>query len=302
MRVLVTGAGGFIGSEVVGQLVGLGHDVLAVDREAALARRVAGWPSGVSTAAADLSDAERVRSLLAEARPEAIVHLAWYANPVDYLVSPANLASLSMTTALVEAALALGCRKIVAAGTCVEYANRDRRINEQDPAGPQTLYGACKHAAWLVCRALAAAAGGELAWGRIFHLHGPGEDPRRLIPWVAGELRSGRPVELTDGTQVRDHLHLSDVASGLISLLAPGAAGAYNVCSGEPVSLRRVLETVGELVGGRELLRFGARPQRPGEIMFLAGDSSRLRALGWAPRFGLEDGLADAIHAGQRTG
>ena len=63
------------------------------------------------------------------------------------------------------------------------------------------------------------------------------------------------------------------------------------------MTLRRVLESVGDIVGRKDLLQFGARPHRPGEIMFLAGDSRRLRALGWAPRFGLEDGLADALGA-----
>ena len=224
MRVLVTGAGGFIGSEVVGHLATQNHDVLAVDREGALANRAAGWPSRVSTAAVDLNDVEpAVRALLAEARPEALVHLAWYASPQDYLVSPANLASLSMTTNLVETTLSLGCRKIVAAGTCVEYASRDRPLVEDDRADPTTLYGSCKHSAWLVCRALAAAADAELSWGRIFHLHGPKEDPRRLIPWVAGELRHGKTVALTDGTQVRDHLHVSDVAAGLVCAPRAGA-------------------------------------------------------------------------------
>jgi nucleoside-diphosphate-sugar epimerase len=185
------------------------------------------------------------------------------------------------------------------AGSCVEYAPRDRPLVETDPAGPSTLYGACKHAAGIVSGALAAAAGASLAWARIFHLHGPNEDARRLIPWVAGELRAGRTVDLTDGTQVRDHLHVADVASGLVALLAPEASGVYNVCSGEPVTLRAVLETVGDIVGGRPLLRFGARPHRPGETMFLAGDSGRLRALGWSPRFGLGDGLRDALGGGK---
>jgi nucleoside-diphosphate-sugar epimerase len=298
MRVLVTGAGGLIGSEVVGQLLERNHEVIALDRPGPMPR-LSRWQGRITVKAVDLDDAEAMPAVLAPSGLDAIIHLAWYADPRDYLTSTRNLASLATTTRLVEAAVGAGCRKLVMAGSCVEYAPCDRRLVETDPAGPATLYGACKHAACVVSGALAGAApGAELSWARIFHLHGPLEDAQRLIPWVARELRAGRAVELTDGTQVRDHLHVMDVASGLVTLLAPGASGIYNVCSGEPVTLRQVLETVGEIAGGRSLLRFGARSHRPGETMFLAGDSGRLRALGWSPRFGLRDGLADALRGG----
>ena len=294
MRVLVTGAGGFIGSRVVRALAD-GHEVIAVDRSADALGRVANEGPSVSKVALDLGDNERAAAFMRETRPEAVVHLAWYADPRDYLTSRANLASLTMTTTLVEAALGAGCRKLVIVGSCVEYAIESRLLVETDPADPRTLYAACKVAAWQVARTLAADAGAELSWARIFHLHGPGEDRRRLIPWVAAQLAAGAAVDLTDGTQVRDHLHVDDVAAGLAALIAPGASGIFNVCSGEPVTLRHVLETVGDIVGRRELLRFGARPHRREETWFLAGDSGRLRSLGWSPRFGLRDGLAHAL-------
>ncbi|MEA2695903.1 MAG: hypothetical protein QOI66_174 [Myxococcales bacterium] len=292
MRILVTGAAGFIGSHVVRHLDAAGHQVIAVDRSApALAL------PAVSAHVVDLADAAAIAALLKATRPEGLLHLAWYADPADYLTSHLNLAALTMTTALVQAALAAGCRKLVVAGSCVEYAIRDRPLVETDDVDPRTLYAACKRAAWHVVRALAAEAGAELAWARIFHLHGPGEDKRRLIPWVTSQLRAGVAVELTDGTQVRDHLHVADVAAGLAALLTPGASGIYNVCSGEPATLRRVLETVAEVVGAgaSQLLKFGARPHRANETMFLAGDSTRLRTLGWAPRFTLRQGLEDAL-------
>jgi nucleoside-diphosphate-sugar epimerase len=295
MKVLVTGANGFIGSGVVRTLVEARHEVVALDRPTAPADRLTAVADRIERVAVDLDEPSAIRALVEAVRPEALIHLAWYANPVDYLVSHANLASLSATAGLVQAALAAGCHKLVLAGTCVEYRPLDRALREDDPVEPRTLYGACKHAAWLVTTALASSAGVELAWARVFHLHGPGEDPRRLIQWVASELRAGRPVELTDGSQVRDHLHVTDVAAGLVALLSAGASGVYNVCSGEPVTLKEVLETVGEIVGRPELLRFGARPHRPDEMMFLCGNSRRLRSLGWKPRFGLKDGLADAI-------
>jgi nucleoside-diphosphate-sugar epimerase len=289
MRVLVTGAAGFVGSQVVRRLVTDGHEAIGVDRSPPADH----FPS--SAIALDLEDSERVRGLLHDIRPEGLIHLAWYANPLDYLTSRANLASLAMTISVVEAALSAGTKKVVAGGSCVEYAETNRPLVEDDPVDPRTLYAACKHAAHQVIRVMARETGADLAWARLFHVHGPGENPSRLIPWVARQLNSGAVVPLTDGTQIRDHLHVADVAAALVMMLTGDARGIYNVCSGQPVTLRHVLETVSDIVGRPDQLRFGALPHRANETRFLAGDPGRLVALGWSPCFGLRDGLADAL-------
>jgi nucleoside-diphosphate-sugar epimerase len=295
MKVLVTGAAGFVGQEVVRHLSIDGQEAVAVARSSEQLSRIPGESAKVWRVAADLDDANVVGDLLCKTAPDALIHLAWYADPCDYLTSHRNLASIRMTTALVDATLAAGCRKLVLVGSCAEYAHQDRPVVESDPVDVRTLYAACKHSACHIARVMAAEADAELAWARIFHVHGPGENERRLIPWVAGQIRAGIPVSLTDGTQVRDHLHVSDVAAGLVAMLAPGATGIYNVCSGQPIKLRSVLETVGDIVGRSDLLEFGARPHSPNEAMYLAGNPARLRSLGWAPRFGLRDGLIDAL-------
>lgn len=295
MRILVTGAAGFIGLEVVRHLSVGDHDVVAVARSSEQLQRIVSESSNVSKVAVDLEDTDAVRALLRETCPDALIHLAWYAHPRDYLTSHCNLASTTMTTALIEATLKAGCRKLVLVGSCAEYAPQDRPLVESDPVEARTLYAACKHSAWNLSRVMAEEASAELAWARIFHIHGPGEDDRRIVPWVAGQIAAGIPVSLTDGTQMRDHLHVSDVAAGLVAMLTPGVAGIYNVCSGQPVMLRTVLETIGDIVGGRDLLKFGALPHRATDAMYLAGNPGRLRALGWAPRFDFRGGLIDAL-------
>jgi nucleoside-diphosphate-sugar epimerase len=295
VRILVTGAPGFIGSEVVRALLADGHEVACLGRPGEDLGRLAGTEGRVAMREIELADSSGVERLIEELRPEVVVHLAWYAHPRDYLTSSENLGSLRDTVRLGELAFRSGCRKFVGAGTCLEYAESSEIRREGASDEPVSLYASCKLAAWMVLRALGAAARAEVAWGRVFHLHGPRESPERLLPWVAREVALGRAVELTDGTQVRDHLHVADVAAGFAALVQPGAAGVYNISSGAVVTLREVVATVGRLAGDPALLRFGARPHRPGETMFLVGDSSRLRALGWQPRHSLEGGLGDAV-------
>jgi dTDP-6-deoxy-L-talose 4-dehydrogenase (NAD+) len=282
--VLVTGAGGFVGAAVVRALVRRGVDVIAAVRPGSRPHRLSGV-GAVDVVELDLADGAAVRRTLLDRRPAGLVHLAWYAAPGDYLTSIESVASLGHTIELVELALASGVGKIVAAGTCLEYGDGRAPRREDAPIAPEGLYASAKAAAGLVVRALAERLGGELAWARIFHLHGPDEHPDRLIPRVVRALEAGEAIALSPGHQVRDHLHVDDAGEAIAQLLAPGLAGVFNVCSGAPVELGEVLRTVASIVGRADLLRFGARPYAPREIMFLAGDPARLRATGWRPRY-----------------
>jgi nucleoside-diphosphate-sugar epimerase len=297
MRVLVTGVAGFIGPWVARSLLVRGHDVIGTFRGARVLPADLVGHTRFRPVAADLDDLRVVGALVDEARPDAAVHMAWYAEPTTYLRSPHNMDSLAMSVRLARILYGAGCSRFVGAGSCVEYAAKSERLVETDPCAPRSVYGAAKLAAFTAIEALAAQERKSFAWGRIFHLHGPGDAPPRLIPSIVSKLRRGVAVDLTDGTQVRDHLHVEDVGAAMAALAESDANGIANVCSGEPVTLRHVVEIVASAAGRPDLLRFGALAHRPGETTFLAGDGVRLQHLGWAPRWSLEEGLRDAVAA-----
>jgi nucleoside-diphosphate-sugar epimerase len=296
MKVLVTGAAGFIGSHVARALVTRGDDVLAVLRPGTSRRRIDDLVDRMRIGEVGLDQPEQVTAILKAFRPEVAIHLAWYAHPDDYLSSRENIHSLSTTNLFAERVFASGCRKFVGVGSCVEYSSRSSPRRESDPTEPRTLYGACKRAASLVVEGLGRAAQAEVAWARVFHVHGRDENPARLLTTVAAALARGHAVNLSPGDQVRDHLHVTDVASALVHLADPGLAGTFNVCSGEGVTLKDVLTLVAEILGRPELLRFGARPYAAGEEHYLVGDPTRLRQSGWRPAWpDLRTGLADSL-------
>ena len=290
MRLWVTGARGFIGRHLVARAALEGHEVWAIDRDD---RDCEPMPQGARVLSLDVSDAGRVEACLQESSPEAIIHLAWYASPQDYLTSPHNVESLGATLALAKATLLFGCPKMLAVGTCLEYAERPARRIESDPLDPKSLYARCKRAAHLVLEELFERAGASLTWARLFHMHGPGEHPARLIPSLAKALREGRPFALSAGDQLRDHLDVRDVASALLHLAGCPVQGPINVCSGNPVTLRAIVEAVGRECARLDLLRFGERPYAENEIMNLTGDPSRLMQTGWRPA---HTDLARSVH------
>ena len=108
--------------------------------------------------------------------------------------------------------------------------------------------------------------GFSAAWARVFLPYGPGDDPRRLIPSLLAALAAGTPIDVTDGSQVRDFVYVTDIAELLVRLLVTSEAkGAFNVGTGRGIAVRQVIEWLADHFHARELVRFGARPQREDE-------------------------------------
>lgn len=292
MRVLLTGAGGFIGRACIPPLQRLGFEVHAV------ARQPRPWPAGVTGWQLDLLDAAAVRGLLARLRPSHLLHAAWDVTHGAFWTTPANLAWLAAGVQLLEAFREAGGQRALGVGTCAEYGWTVPRLAEENgPSAAATPYGRCKRA---LGDAFAAAAGLGLstAWGRLFFPYGPGDGPQRLVPALMAALAAGRRFPTTAGTQVRDFIHVRDVGAALAATLASPVQGAVNIGSGQGVALRQVIALVAEAMGQPELVDYGALPIRPGDPPELVAVLHRLtEEVGFVPALSLEAGLADTVAA-----
>lgn len=286
IRLLVTGATGFIGRRIAPLATAQGCEVLGIGR-----RSPPDSPSTHAFQHIDLSEHGQVRSLVSRFRPDAVMHLAWYADPRSYLDHPANIACVTDTLELFEAALSAGCRRFLMAGTCAEYRTSDRDLCESDPLEPRTLYAGCKLAAWAACRDRASKAGAQLAWARIFGLYGPDEQAGRLLPDLRAAIASGRTFEATDGRQLRDLLHVNDAASAFVHLIKHQYDGPINICSGRSLRMANVMLAVARSAGREDLLRLGARPRRNWDPDRITGNAATLLGLGWMPKTTLADPL-----------
>lgn len=285
MRCFVTGGAGFVGSHAVRLMLKEGWEVAVLTLPGERTAGIDDLSGRLEIFAADLADSPAIRDLLFSWRPEACLHCAWYVEPGRYLNSPANIDCLKNSLALLEELIRAGCKSVVMVGSCAEYDVAADFLKETSAVRPATLYAASKLATLLVAEKRAAQAGMSFAWARLFHLFGPGEDERRMVPALIRSLLAGRSFPATDGNQIRDFLYIEDAASGLVQLLSSATSGVYNVCSGEPISVRQMMQAVGHEIGRADLIQFGAvRYREDWEPPFLCGDSSRLRALGWRPQ------------------
>lgn len=286
-RVLLTGASGFIGRQALAPLTAAGHDVHAV------ARRRGPQAPGVTWHESDLLAGP---GIVEEVEPEILVHLAWYAEHGRFWSSSENLSWVEASLALLRAFAAGGGRRAVIAGSCAEYEWSRELYVESAATRPASLYGAAKHGLNVIASSFARQEGIELAWGRVFFLYGPFEDPGRFIPSLVRALLRGDPAPMTDGSQRRDFLHVADAGAAFAALADSRVTGAVNVASGEAVELREIALEIARRLGAEGLLRIGALPMPEGDPPVLRADVRRLREeVSWTPAIALTDGLDEVV-------
>jgi nucleoside-diphosphate-sugar epimerase len=295
VRALVTGAAGFIGAQVVRQLIHDGWDVVALVRPRTRMDRLAEVGSSFQRVECDLADTAKLTAELRAAPPELCLHLAWYVAP-DVHEAAANFDCVTHGTSLLRMLDAIGCPRSVFVGTYLEYDLALGDLTEETPLRPQNLYAACKHALHTMAESYCRMRGRSFVWARLFNNYGPGEYDGPLVSHIIRRLLDGEPCALTSGEHHRDYLHVEDTARALCALARSSFEGAVNVSSGEEVSIATIARTIGELTGRSDLLRFGAYPAAAHHAARIRGDVTRLRqAVGFQPRYSLRDGLAQTV-------
>jgi nucleoside-diphosphate-sugar epimerase len=290
--VLVTGGTGFIGSHCLGSLVARGLDVHAVR-----GGRPASDVDGVTWHTVDLLDEREIAPLVDAVRPSYLLHLAWVATPGVFPSSMENFrwteASLGLYRAFAEA----GGRRVVTAGTSYEYDWRYGYCSEAvTPLVPDSVYGTCKKALSDLVDVFAERQGLSSAWARVFFLYGPREYPERLVSSVILNLLAGTPAKCSHGEQIRDYLHVQDVADAFVSILLSEVTGSLNIGSGAAVTLKSIVTTIGEKLECPDLVELGAIPARENDAPLVVADVERLtREVGWRPAIPLDEGLDRTI-------
>lgn len=309
MRVLVTGADGFVGSWLVPRLLEDGHQVVAACRPGAPpSRRLA---PQVPRVPLELTDTDSVNAALAHG-PEAVIHLAAVASGTEAGSNPAHAWTVN-TVGTVRIAEALGRVRLegradpllLLVSTAEVYGPGERRARvETDPVTPVSVYAASKLAAEIAALEVHRRTGLRVVIARAFAHSGRGQDERFVIPAFAKRVllakKIGAPaIEVGNLDVVRECNHVSDVVDAYCRLLTAGRAGeVYNVASGVGVSLREVLEKMCELVGYWVVPEVSPTLLRRVDIPYLVGNAGKLRsATGWRPRVSWQAVLQEVIDA-----
>ena len=302
-RYLVTGAAGFIGSQVTAELLARGDQVLGLDNlNDAYDPRLKEWRLARLTPHPaftfrhmDISDADALASVVDQGPFEAVINLAARAGVRASVRSPELYVQTNLvgTLRLLELCRSHGIHKFVMASTSSLYGAHNRRpfAEDADISRPLSPYAATKGAAEMLCHSFHALHGLDVTILRYFTVYGPAGRPEmsifRFVQWV----EEGRPVVLYgDGDQERDFTFVDDVVRGTLAALVPLGFEVINLGSDRPVALRALLQAIERLAEKPAII--DQRPEAPGDVRATWADIRKAgRLLGWEPRVDLESGL-----------
>lgn len=269
MKIAVTGASGFIGRHVLTGLLEHGVEIVAVTREAT---RLAGLSKAVRIVEMDIAHPSS-DCFEQMGRPDSLIHLAWDGLP-NYKSLHHFETELPKQYNFLKNLIEGGLPSLVVAGTCFEYGMQSGSLSEEMPTKPNNPYGYAKDALRKQLDLLKSVKPFNLAWGRLFYMYGEGQPGTSLFPLLKeAVLRGDKVFNMSGGEQLRDYLPVEKVAADLVRLAKERKDfGVINVCSGRPISVRRLVEQWLNENGWDIDLNFGFYPYPDYEPMAFWGD------------------------------
>jgi len=296
-RILVIGGTGFIGQHLINRCLEDTSNITCINLAGRLFKEK--YLNSVEVIQADITRQSQLHYALGGKSFDYVFNLGGYIDHSPFLEGGRNIVDVHYTGTLnlLNQVFTPSLKKLVQIGSSDEYGNGPSPQSENLREAPISPYSAAKVGATHLIQALSKTEGLPGVVVRLFLVYGPGQDDRRFLPQIIKGCLDGRTFPTSAGEQLRDFCYIEDVVEGLIlSAVKPKAVGhVINVASGQPITIRAVIEKVVELISNGQP-DFGAYPYRTGENMALYGDISLAnRLLGWSPETNLEEGLKKTI-------
>lgn len=275
MKVLVTGATGFIGNYVVQQLLDRGHRVITVARNEKRASTLS-WYENAEFVACDIHSSSAELTVEHFGSPNALVHLAWPGLPnyeALFHFEETLLADYRFIKSLIEQ----GLKQVLVTGTCLEYGLQQGCLSEDLPTFPTNPYALAKDTLRKFLQSLQKQTPFTLQWLRLFYMHGDGQSPKSLLAQLDSAIdRGDKRFNMSGGEQLRDFLPVEEIAHRIASVAEQvDLDGIYNCCSGTPISVRALVENRIRERNAKIELNLGHYPYPEHEPMEFWGDTAK---------------------------
>lgn len=276
MKIAITGASGFIARHLI-PLLKIEHEVIAIARfENSTAEYP--WLDGIEKIALNVTDPQGDVFTLME-KPDKLIHLAWGGLP-NYK-STTHLVEGAKQFLFLKNAIDGGLRDLTVTGTCFEYGMQDGKLSENDITLPSNPYGFAKDSLRKALEFLTSENECTFRWIRLFYMYGEGQNSNSLLAQLDQAIKKGDKVfGMSGGEQLRDYLSIEEVTHNIAFIaMQNNIAGAINCCSGEPISVRRLVENRIKEKSANISLNLGFYPYPAYEPMAFWGDDHKLKQL-----------------------
>jgi UDP-glucose 4-epimerase len=296
---VVTGGLGFIGNELVRQLLRADEEVVILDDRNRTAPDIEDL-AAAKVVEVDLIQHERVAEILMRLKPKVVFHLAAIHFIPECNAQPERTLRVNVeaTMGLLRACSAAGVEHFLFASSGAIYADSPLPLNEENPVGPVDIYGWSKWFAEELCRWHASASGLKTTICRVFNNFGPRETNAHIVPEIIGQLKQGRRLRLGNTKPRRDYIHTADTAKSfrLLAKIPHAGCQTVNVANGEDASVDELIALLSELLGEPITVEVDFSRFRKADKLTQKADITRLRQLlAWQPEVSLRDGLRQLL-------
>lgn len=287
-RVLVTGATGLIGKELVEPLLAAGFEVFAITTNGQPPENGIHWFKG------SLFDDVFVRETVACTKPTHLLNLAWITTG-DYLTSEINYRFLAAGELLARSFAAVGGLRAVYAGSCFEYRLKETPLRESDALeSERNVYTKCKNALRLSAEQIFKSGGVSFGFGRIFYAYGRGEARTRLTGLILDHARTGKKLVIKSGPLRKDYIYAKDIANAFVALLDSPIEGVVNIGMGQSVTIREFAQKLASKLGCPDILVF--EDDCATQPSCVVADTTRLmEEVGYHPHYGLDEAFDEIV-------
>ncbi len=299
-RVIITGATGFIGSNLTRRLLKEGHNIHLLVRRGYKKWRLEAICNDVYLHEVDFIDRQALTHVISHIRPDWVFHLAAYGayswqNDLSRMIET----NITGTVNLVEACLKTGFEAFINTGTSSEYGFKDHAVLETECLEPNSHYALTKAYTTLFCRYTAGKYGVRMPTLRLYSVYGPYEEPARLIPTLIVYGLNGGFPPLVKPEVSRDFVYIEDVEKAyLLAATEPDRepAAVYNVGTGIQISMRVVVEIAKQAMGITMEPEWETMPGRNWDTNVWVADNRRIQQeLGWQPSYTFEQGFRKTV-------
>lgn len=295
-KILVTGATGFVGANLIRRLVQTNNNLhLFIRPKSNNIWRIENVIDKLNIYEVDIQDKRSVKRAILKVKPKVIFHLATfgaYPNEDDFenIFNTNTVATVN----LINACSTIGFDSFINTGSSSEYGVCDTPMTEGTALSPVTDYGSTKAATTIILEQIARSRDLNIATIRPFSVYGPYEAKGRLVPTLISSAISGRAVPLASKKSVRDYVFVEDLIDAYLLAADKKTSGVFNIGSGKEYTTLQVFNLVKKIAGGKLRAKWNIQERRKFEPKhWVASNEKAMKLLGWKPKYNMEEGLLE---------